>query len=554
MCLCFDALWQSGYSKKVERLKMSRSFGVTFFSLSLALAFSANAQQKLIVKMKGGQSKNPFSNLIVKRQNARNLASEMQSQSNNIRTKELKKLGIVVLEVADSEVDEVKAQLAHHPLVEYAEEDVSWELAGITCASDNCSATSAYAPWLDDVMGLDESSPSPSVSYSGSSPVVVAVVDTGATYSHNFLSSAIHVNEEELAGDPDVDDDGNGYVDDIYGANVLNNSGDVDDSGTDHGSHVAGLIKTIRDQAIAMGYSNSEAVEILPIRFINSSGNGSTSGAIEALEYAAQRGAKVVNASWGAQGSSAYSQALFETMADLYLEQDIVITAAAGNFAINNNNNPFYPANFSLYIPGVISVASLTSFCGASCSVGELSIFSNYGRTAVDVAAPGAMATGSGASLGGVYSVDANTSDEFVRKEGTSMASPVVAGVAAVIRAIRPALTAYEVKQVIMNTSVYSAELDDLVAADGYVHAKDAFDAALLYTTSGLQPQVTQPSFSSSSSSASTVGGCGSIGIPPPGSSNGPWGGNSLLLVLSLYLVVSFTRQKARQIVKNRNK
>ena len=184
--------------------------------------------------------------------------------------------------------------------------------------------------------------------------------------THPFLQSSLSINSAEQSGRPGIDDDGNGFVDDVYGAAVVNRNssdavrnGDVTDVDV-HGTHVAGLIKTVRDQAIAMGHSEAKRIQILPIRFFYACGAGTCgdlSGAIAALDYAMARGAKVVNMSWG---STSYSSALFNTLADLY-NHDIVLVAAAGNNSADADSTPFFPAAMSTSIPGLISVNSITT-------------------------------------------------------------------------------------------------------------------------------------------------------------------------------------------------
>src|SRR5699024_1364863 len=133
------------------------------------------------------------------------------------------------------------------------------------------------APWLKDLQGLQEDVPNPDLKYEGSNPVLVAVVDSGLNTAHPFISAALSQNSREQNSHPG-DHDGNGYRNDVVGANVFTRDGNVSEEGSDHGTHVAGLVKVIRDQAIP-SFDEARAVQILPIKFIDSSGYGSTAGA-----------------------------------------------------------------------------------------------------------------------------------------------------------------------------------------------------------------------------------------------------------------------------------
>ncbi len=530
-------------------------FAMSVFSLPQAFA----AQKKYIVKLKQPSGFLPQDiQTSVRGYQTRALASEVHEMGYGQATaKPLDRLGITIVMGDES----IESLLNNHPDVAHVELDQKiYKPQNITGATPSGQQLS---PWLSPVMGLVDSEPSANLGYAGSSPVVVAVVDTGLTHAHPYISNALAINAAEQGGIAGVDDDGNGYIDDIYGGNAILKNGNIAEVSTDHGSHVAGLVKAIRDQA-AVDYPDARAVKILPIRFIDQSGVGSTSGALEAISYAINRGAKVLNASWGAKGPEAFSQALFDAMNELYYTHDVMITVAAGNSEGNGPNNndliPYFPAGF--LIPGLLSVGSVTpefsNMGGGNVGLSSMkfSDFSNYGKRTVHIAAPGSFRNAQFASPG-VFSMNANytsSSNYFVTKKGTSMAAPVVAGIAGVVRAINPSLTAYEVRQIIINSAVASDIANTKVESGAIAHAMNAFVEADNAVTQGLKPQATGEPYvvysqnetdNSAGSRSSGGGGCGSISPVDlgGGSGQGPFGGNSIVLFsLSYFLFVSLRK------------
>jgi thermitase len=235
----------------------------------------------------------------------------------------------------------------------------------------------------------------------------VAVLDTGVDTDHPDLRGNIYGNSKEKANNG-KDDDKNGYVDDYYGVNLVKGKGDgEDDNG--HGTHVAGIIAGHGNNGTGVS-GVCWSAKVIPVKFMNALGRGSTSDAIEGLEYAIKRGARIVNASFG---SSSKSQSL-EDEIERAKEEDVLIVAAAGNDGKDIDKEKTYPASYS---DGNLLVVA------ASTSTEGLASFSNYGRTNVDLAAPGEgiLSTYVG---GGYKSLD-----------GTSMAAPMVAGLAAMVQA-----------------------------------------------------------------------------------------------------------------------
>lgn len=458
--------------------------------------------------------------------------------------------------VVESE-DEVELQafLQQNPAVEHFEKEIRWKTFA---TPSELPSSQDQAPWLKDILGLGDDVPSAEESYVGSEPLLVAVIDTGLNVQHPYIQSALATNSRESSAQPGRDADGNGYANDVYGANVYERNGNVSETGSDHGSHVAGLVKVVRDQALRL-HPEARRVQVMPIKFIDASGFGSTAGAVAALEYAAARGARVVNASWGAVGAQAYSQALFSAMSSLY-QQNIFIAVAAGNAEASGANNndvvPVYPASFS--IPGLLSVASLTPFYTAQggqklLSSFSLSDFSNYGANSVEIAAPGDYRDPLGDY--GVLSIDAdyggNFGEPYKKMRGTSMATPVVSGVAAVVRAINPDLTAYEVKRVLLDSAKRSSSLGR-IKGSSYLHAQSAFALARSRSSEGLQPSVPE----SSGPAVSTFQKKGGAGCGLIDKKSSFMDGNSLGLLALLYfggqVLRGFMRNIKRQKALNR--
>jgi uncharacterized repeat protein (TIGR01451 family) len=308
----------------------------------------------------------------------------------------------------------------------------------------------------------------------GSHSVVVGVVDTGIDIGHRDLANNIFVNPGEIPNNG-VDDDGNGFVDDINGWDFVNNDKTVFDSASNdaHGTHVAGTIGARGNNSVGVAGVNWD-VQIMPLKVF--SPFGADSNLIAAFQYAKmmkQRGVnlRVLNNSYGGQG---FSQSLHDAISELNTA-GILFVAAAGNATTINDFVPEYPASYEL--PNVISVAASDS------SGGFASQFSNRGQQSVHLAAPGQgilSTTPRGYTGDGLVAAytepDGSTYSNF---SGTSMASPHVAGAAALACAANPNLTLQQLRAAVLFSGDESGAFLSLTITGRRLNANKAVQAAL---------------------------------------------------------------------------
>jgi subtilisin family serine protease len=299
--------------------------------------------------------------------------------------------------------------------------------------------------------------------YTGSSDICMAIIDTGIDYSHTDLQSNIWENPGETGDGKETDssdNDGNGYVDDWRGWDFVNSDNSPLDDNS-HGTHVAGIAGAEGDNntGVAGVCSNSK---LMALKAFNANGNGSTAAIISAIDYAIEAGAQVINASFS---SSEYSSSLYQAIEQAQ-EDGVLVVCAASNYGTNNNTNPYYPASYDL--DNVIAVL-------ATDHNDALSSFSNYGSYSVDLGAPGG--TDGTQSSYNIYS--SVLSNGYFYKAGTSMAAPLVTGAAALILGQRPTIDWWQAKTIVLKSVDYKSALAGKARTSGRLN----LNSAVNYTT-----------------------------------------------------------------------
>ena len=290
--------------------------------------------------------------------------------------------------------------------------------------------------------------------------LIVAVTDTGVDWDHPDLKANLYTNAKEIP-DNGIDDDGNGLIDDVHGWDFEAESPDSrDDYG--HGTHVAGTIGAVGGNGVGVS-GVCWNVTLLPVKWMKK-GSGWGSDAIEAIHYSTMVGARVINASWGGIGESKALEDVLKEARD----HGVVFVTASGNAKYDVDAKPWSPGTYLL--ENMINVA-------ATDQNDVLAKFSNYGLKSVAVAAPGVQILST--SYDGKYSL----------KDGTSMASPHVAGLAALLLSQRPDLTPARLKQLLMDTAVKLPSLTGKVASGGRVDAQAAL-AALSQIPAASDPAI----------------------------------------------------------------
>ena len=242
--------------------------------------------------------------------------------------------------------------------------------------------------------------------------VVVAIIDSGIRATHQDLAANLWINPGEVAGNG-VDDDADRYADDIYGIDAITSEGSpVDDLG--HGTHVAGIIGAVGNNGIGVT-GVAWKVRLMALKFLDNAGDGATSDAIVCIDYARQKGAHLINASWGDAG---YSLSLYNAIARAR-DDGIIFVAAAANSGKNNDLTPNCPSSYPL--DNIVAV-------GAIDRSGNIPSFSNYGARSVHLMAPGKD----------INSTWYTSDTAYASESGTSMATPYVTGALALLKARYP--------------------------------------------------------------------------------------------------------------------
>ncbi|MDD1729881.1 MAG: S8 family serine peptidase [Methanospirillum sp.] len=364
--------------------------------------------------------------------------------------------GLHIVQVPTDSLDTVMTVFQNNPLVDYAEPDyqisVEPSSTGVQVITSSAGSTTKKPndPEYPKLWGLHNTGQSPFNGTpsadigaekawgitTGSSDIVVAVIDSGVDYTHQDLADNIWTNEKEIP-ENGIDDDGNGYIDDIHGWNFQGeNNSPVDENG--HGTHCAGIIGAVGDNNLGCTGVNWH-VKIMPLKFMDSTGNGYISDAISAILYANKMGADVISCSWsGGENSQALQDAITASSA--------VVVCAAGNGGADDDTTAVYPATFSS--PNLITVA-------ASDSNDNLASFSNYGLKTVQIAAPG------------VEIVSTYPGNRYAYMSGTSMATPYAAGAAALLKAAKPSLTNNQIRDALISSVDQNSNLSGKISTGG---------------------------------------------------------------------------------------
>jgi thermitase len=335
---------------------------------------------------------------------------------------------------------------------------------------------------------------------------IVAIIDSGVDINHQSLRDAIWTNPGEIAGDG-IDNDGNGYIDDVHGWNFVNGNNNVSDC-NDHGTHVAGIVRGSTQDIIPNGAGlydgdiTQSKILIMPVKFLDCDGVGMTSDAVSAVYYAVRKGAKILNNSWG---GGSYSSPLHQAIVYAY-DNDTLFVAAAGNAGVDIDNSPMYPAAYP--VPNVIAVA-------ATNSLDYLPYFSNYGINTVAIAAPGVSITSSVPGNG------------YMSMSGTSMAAPFISGIAAMMSYEEPAMIGYQLKTILMDAtdkpftdsnsngikdSNETYKLANKVQNNGRVNSQTTVATAQATTVNAFSPTYSASSYDAAvRGPSSTGGGCGLV-------------------------------------------
>lgn len=335
--------------------------------------------------------------------------------------------GLRVIEVpAGERVDRYIKRLQATGLYAFVEEDRLLQAQALPSDPDFLSG----AQWSLRNTGQSDGKPGADIQVmpawdlvADASDAVVAVIDSGVRLDHPDLVPNLWRNPGESGNGREtngIDDDGNGYIDDVFGINatVAPSSADsgkpADDDGTGHGTAVAGIIGAVGNNGLGMTGVAWKA-RIMVLKFLTSDGFGATSDGIECMDYAVAKGAKIINASYG---STTFSQAESAAMQRIK-NAGIVLVAASGNDGLNNDEFPHYPANYAF--ENVVAV-------GASTRTDQPAPLSNYGSGKVDLFAPGVD----------IWTLTRIPDEPYAAVSGSSFAAPHVSGALALIRSLHP--------------------------------------------------------------------------------------------------------------------
>ena len=399
--------------------KILLGLSTIFMASGLLAADAPHVPGEIIVKFKAGRGQSflksrMFSSLKVKDQRDINLSYDTLS----------------VLKVSDdNSLISTLSALKNNPDIEFAEPNFTYTIKPIKkdnflnkvlqkFPSNNFTGNTPDDPDFEKLWGMNNSGSNEPRGKAGiegadinaikaweitkgSRAIKIAVIDTGVDYNHPDLKSNMWINTKEIPGNG-IDDDGNGYIDDVYGYDFANSDSDPMD-GSGHGTHCSGTIGAIHNNQIGVSGVMAD-VSIMALKFLSDDGSGTLEAAIKAIDYATMMDVDIMSNSWG---GGARSEALLEAIKRAS-DKGIIFTAAAGNSSTDNDAKPSYPSSYDL--PNIVSVAAITAQNG-------LANFSSYGKTSVHIAAPGQNI---------LSTVNNGKYDVY---SGTSMATPHVSGV-----------------------------------------------------------------------------------------------------------------------------
>ncbi len=445
-------------------MKLSHSAGmfVTFLMLAsmLAMAVTPSAgasSQSNQPEYEPGQLLVQYRDSASDAQIADLKAKYNAAKLDRVRAKGAGKGELELVSVSGGDMIALAAQLSKEAAVEFAEPNWHvthsattpppndpyytnsslWGMYGATTTPTNQYGSNAAAAWATGKTGLDT--------------VYVGIIDEGINCDHPDLVGQCWTNQKDLADG--IDNDGNGYIDDIHGWDFVNNDNTVYDGGSDisldnHATHVAGTIggKANNNQGVVGVNWN---IKLISAKFLGA-GGGSIANAVKAVDYLTdlktRHGLNIVasNNSWGGGG---YSSALFASIqkADA---ANILFIAAAGNSGTNNDKRASYPSGYN--VANVIAVAAIDK-------TGALASFSQYGRNTVDLGAPGVD----------IWSSVNNTTSKYASYNGTSMATPHVTGAAALYASTHPGANAAAIKNAVLVSAVPTASLSGKTVTGG---------------------------------------------------------------------------------------
>ena len=330
----------------------------------------------------------------------------------------------------------------------------------------------------------------------GSTNVIVAVIDSGIDPEHPDLKTNLWTNPHEVAGNGG-DDDNNGFVDDIHGFNFKDHNSDIHDE-NGHGSHMAGIIGAVGNNGVGVAGINWN-VRLMPLKFTDAQGSGTSAGAIESINYAIENGANIINASWTLKLDRVVNgeDNLLKQAIEKAGEAGILFVTASGNqfdtgIGLNVDRTPVYPVKFGS--TNLIAVAAVDN-------QGNPASYSNYGPLSVGIAAPGT----------GILSTMAHKN--YGSMTGTSISTAFVSGAADLMLSLQPSLTPEQIKSPLLGSVTSKDSLKNFVSSGGILNIGKAVTslqgaAAPSASSGGEPPPVTAPA---SSLIGPTSGGCSLI-------------------------------------------